>query len=83
MAKFQVSDLVKVKIEKEPYYSGYGGNPKITIPVGTIGVVGAVDVPAVTQSRYVPHPTTFNCVDFRLDDKKWRGSYYDNQIERA
>lgn len=66
-------DRVKLLIAKEPYYSGRAGNPKVIIPIGTEGIVGVVDVPAVRQrmnpgtGKYYD-PPDFNCVDFILPD---------------
>jgi hypothetical protein len=76
--KFQIGHKVITLIDKEPYYSNYGGNPKIIIPKGTIGYVGAVNVPVVHNIGKGLH---FNCVDFEIEGKTWRGSYYDKEIK--
>lgn len=79
MAKFKLGDRVETLIPDEPYYSGYGGNPRIVIPAGTVGVIGAVDVPAVRHRKGKPY--TFFCVDFEIEGKHWRGSYYKDEIK--
>lgn len=66
----QIGDKVMALRPLTPYYSGYGGNPKVTIPVGTIGVVGDVNCPPVktitnTVGNHVTGPS-FDCVDFNL-----------------
>ena len=61
-SKFQIGDKVEILIDKEPYYSDYAGNPKVVIPKGSVGTIGAVNVPSVCREG-----VTFNCVDFVLE----------------
>ena len=82
---FTVDQQVKLLVDKVPYYCGYAGNPKVTIPAGTVGTVGAVDVPYVVRRN-----KTFTCVDFDLpgvfngnpqfNKTIWRCSCDDNEI---
>ena len=72
-------DVVKTLVQKSPYYSGYGGRPTVTIPMGFIGTVGAVDVAAVYRTP--GRPARFLCVDFMVDGVQWRGNYYPDEIE--
>ncbi len=82
MSKFRIGDRVELLVDKEPYYSGYAGNPKVLIPAGTIGVIGDVDVPGVYSGK------TFTCVDFELPNvyhgnskqNLWRCSCYRGEI---
>lgn len=60
MAKLNIGTKVKLLVDAEPYYSSYGGNPKVIIKAETIGTVMAVDVPKVRGKG------TFICVDFIL-----------------
>jgi hypothetical protein len=59
----RVGDRVTPKAPVKPYYSGYAGNPEVTIYPGMVGVVAVTRVPAVMR---VGHRTEFNCVDFNL-----------------
>lgn len=87
-SKFKVGDKVVILVDKQPYYSGYGGNPLVTIPKGTIGTVEAVNVPSVHRDNIY-----FNCVDFVLDgvysgnpsfkQNVWRCSLFDNEIRKV
>jgi len=63
--KFKVGDKVSLRRPMKPYYSGYSGNPDVIVGVGQVGVVGAVDVPAVHPTRS-GKTRTFNCIDFML-----------------
>ena len=55
----KVGDLVELLVDVVPYYSGYAGNPKVLITKGTIGRIGAVNVPPVRGNG-----ANFLCVDF-------------------
>ena len=87
--KFKVGDKVRPKISKEAYYSQYAGNPHVVITPDMVGVVGAVNVPAVYGCK--GKPSHFHCVDFVIADKfsgnpihqhnTWRASFYENDIE--
>ena len=87
--KFKKGDKVTPKIEKEPYYSDYAGNPKVVIKPGEIGTVAAIDVPCVHQTRR--EFDAFICVDFYLsgvfhgdprhNNCTWRCSFYPDEIE--
>lgn len=55
----KLGDRVTVKERVEGYYSRYGGNPAIFLEPGTVGVVGAIDVPSVCREG-----VSFVCVDF-------------------
>lgn len=93
--KWKVGDKVKLTVEKEPYYSNYGGNPKVIIPAGTIGTVAAVNVPCVVRHRCIiqDHGDTFTCVDFVLDgvfsgnpihkNITWRVAVYKGQAKKV
>ena len=75
----KIGDRVKTRTEKVPYYSGYGGRPTMSIPAGTYGTVGAVDVAAV---RHIPgNPPRFLCLDFTVDGVAWRGAYYPDEVQ--
>ena len=84
--KFKVGDKVLTIQDEKPYYSGYAGNPDVLIPKGSIGIIGAVDVPCVHIEG------TFNCVDFIVLDKydgnpdlkqnKWRCSIDSKNIKK-
>lgn len=89
--QIEVGSLVVLKVDKVPYYSGYGGNPEVLIKAGTIGIVGAVDVPRVSPPRNEAdnEPTTFHCVDFVRPEfngdpthgnHTWRVSAYAREI---
>ena len=77
MTKIKEGDKVFTTIQQEPYYSGYEGLPKTIIPVGAIGIVGTINVPAVRSTR------TFTCVDFIVNGRKWRGAYHKGEIKRV
>ena len=55
-----IGDKVELLEDTAPYYSNYGGNPKVVVPKGTIGTVMAINVPKIR------HNGSFNCVDFVL-----------------
>jgi hypothetical protein len=84
--KFHINDEVITLVDAEPYYSGYAGNPVVTIPKGSIGIVKAVKCPFVRTKGY------FNCVDFVVTDKfqgnpkfknnVWRCSLTDKEIKK-
>ena len=87
--KFKVGDCVVPKIKREAYGSNYARSPKVVIGPPMIGVVAAVDVPAV-------HPTStgkdlsFYCVDFVVagvhafglekNPPIWRCNFYDGEL---
>lgn len=85
--KFKVGDKVVTTQDERPYYSGYAGNPVVLIPKGSIGYIGAIDVPCVRGKG------TFNCVDFIVPDKyngnpalkndKWRCSIKSENLKSA
>ena len=64
--QFHIGQRVKLLVDKVPYYA----KPDFVIPAGSIGVVGATDVPGVYSGRY------FTCVDFN----SWRVSAYQEEI---
>lgn len=89
-----VGDRVRLLVDKEPYYSGYAGNPKIVITAGTIGTVGAVDVPPVTVRKWSKRQEEdFTCVDFNLpgvyqgderhNNTVWRAAVYRDEMEKV
>lgn len=41
--KLRVGDKVRLLVKVEPYGSGYAGSPKVILPPGQEGIVGAVD----------------------------------------
>jgi hypothetical protein len=49
MVQPKVGDSIALKIDREPWYSGYGLNPRHIVPAGEIGVVTAVNVPVVRK----------------------------------
>jgi hypothetical protein len=77
---FQVGDIVTTREAKPAFYSEYAGNPKQWFEPGMIGIVAAVDVPAVRQLR--GYPDTYCCVDFvgtsdhSRRNRVWRVSLY-------
>lgn len=58
MGKLKVGDKVTVTEPCEAFYSNYGGNPKVIIQPGEIGIVKAISVPMVSENH------TFICVDY-------------------
>jgi len=86
-SKLKVGDKVTTLQELTPYYSGYAGNPVVIIPIGSVGIVEAVDVPCVCREG------SFICVDFIVPDKfdgnpalkqnKWRCAINNNHIKFA
>jgi hypothetical protein len=70
--KFDVESHVRTLVRGIAYDS------EIFIPKGSQGIVRAVNVPVV---RSVGKGVTFNCVDFVVNGKVERGSYYNNEIE--
>ena len=82
--KFRIGQKVQTLVDAIPYYSGYAGNPKVLIPKGSNGIIGAVKCPYVNKQGY------FNCVDFVISDKfhgnpkfknnVWRCSFNDKEI---
>ena len=76
--ELKVHDWVRTLVEKEPYYPGYGGNPRITVPVNTTGIVIAVNVPYITGPK-----KTFTVVDFEIAGKKLRGNYDKKELKRG
>ena len=92
--QIEVGSLVVLKVDKVPYYSGYGGNPEVLIKAGDVGQVVAVDVPRVCEStdRDHPAPPTFHCVDFVREEFQgdpthgnhtWRVSAYSHEVTLA
>lgn len=83
--KIDIGDEVVTLKDVEPYYSGYAGNPKVIIPKGSFGLVGAVKCPYVNKKGY------FNCVDFlipgvfqgdaKFNDCTWRASLTNKEIK--
>ena len=88
MGKFIAGDMVTAKTDGEPYYSGYGINPRVVIPAGSVGTVKCTDVPFV--SRQKGEPAVFNCVDFVIPgvyagaaqhgNKTWRRAICDSDL---
>jgi hypothetical protein len=86
-SKFKVGDQVITLRDYYPYYSNYAGNPVVLIPKGSVGIIGAVDVPKVSREG------TFNCVDFIVPDKfdgnpelkqnKWRCAISDEFLQKT
>ena len=84
MGKFREGDIVIVRTDGEPYYSGYGINPRVVIPAGSVGTVKCTDVPFVSRQA------VFNCVDFVIPgvyagaaqhgNKTWRRSICDSDL---
>lgn len=64
---FAMGTKVVILQDESPYYSGYAGNPHVVILAGSTGIVGATDVPYVTQSKEKGRGDYFVCVDFILD----------------
>lgn len=63
-----IGTKVRLLKDEEPYYSGYAGNPSITIKKGTIGIIGATDVPFVYRKSVEKCQCDyFVCVDFVID----------------
>jgi len=60
--QFQIGDRVTVKERVGGYGSGYVGNDVFFFSPGMVGIVGAVNVPAVWGNG----SSTFICVDFTL-----------------
>jgi hypothetical protein len=56
--------------DEEAYYSDYAGNPKVVVKAGTVGMVGATDVPYVCHMRDPVQDEQrgayFVCVDFKI-----------------
>jgi len=56
--------------DEEAYYSGYAGNPVVVVKKGTVGVVGATDVPYVHPMKdrieNAKRGNYFVCVDFKI-----------------
>lgn len=69
--KIKVGDKVEVTKVHVPYYSGYAGNPTVVITAGTIGIVGATNVPYVRNSQASDkgRGDYFVCVDFKVRGK--------------
>lgn len=88
MGKFREGDLVIVRTDGEPYYSGYGINPRVVIPAGSVGTVKCTDVPFVRRQK--GEPAVFNCVDFVIPgvyagaaqhgNKTWRRDICDGDL---
>lgn len=73
---------------REAYYTGYAGNPPCFFEPGDIGIVGAVDVPAVFHNPE-NRSDLFACVDFEKPEyptpgqhntTRWRCSMYYHQM---
>jgi len=64
--KIKVGDIVELLQDEIPYYSGYAGNPHVTIPKGSKGIVGATKVPYVRGNTEKGCGDYFVCVDFIL-----------------
>ena len=86
--KFAIGQKVRSKISKEAYYSGYAGNPVVTITPEMVGTIGAINVPAVRGSK--PY---FHCVDYVIPEvfsgnpihgnNVWRASFHEDELELA
>ena len=63
---FKVGVKVELLQTEKPYGSGYGINPEVFVPKGSIGIVGATDVPYVWESKEKGHGDYFVCVDVEL-----------------
>lgn len=88
---------VRLLKDEEAYYSGYAGNPVVVIKAGTIGVVGATDVPYVCpmkdNAENKRRGDYFVCVDFvlpgvfsgnpKFKQNKWRCGVNPKDMEKA
>ena len=70
--KFEVGDYVITLVR------GIAYDTMTFIPKDSQGIVGAVGVPVV---RNIGKGLTFNCVDFVINGKLERSSYYNNEID--
>lgn len=75
---FEVGDKVELLKDHEPYYSDYGGNPKVIVHKGTIGTVMVVNAPSVCREGVY-----FNCVDFVLEGIYSGNPIYKNNVWRC
>src|SRR5436305_13025357 len=83
--KPQRGDIVTCRTREEAYSSRYAGNPECWFEPGDEGVVAAVAVPVVVNTR---GHLTFCCIDFYKDGipynhgrSPWRVAlYYDNIV---
>lgn len=66
------------KVETTVLQFGYAPYNQVPIPIGTVGMVGAVKVSCVRQ---VDKCKTFNCVDFVLNGRKIRSSYHNHELK--
>lgn len=79
MRKIQVGDSVTVKKPIAAMYSGYTGNPTITLTPDIRGRVAVVNVPAV---RDLGQGKFYHCVDFycAATGRIERASVYPNNL---
>lgn len=70
-----VGDVVVLKEDTVPYYSGYGGLPHCRIPAGTRGVVSHVNVPPVRGNG-----PNFNVARFEFEGNSWSASFYRKDV---
>lgn len=70
----QMGETVTCLRPVEAYYSGRYGNPHCFFEPGDVGVVGAIDVPAVYHNPENPSDL-FACVDFEKAEIPTRGQY--------
>ena len=69
----KVGDTVTLLRDTVPWYSGYGANPSVTLPAGTIGTVQAVNVPPVRGTARTP---SYCVARFTFTDGPWQVSFH-------
>ena len=79
-----IGDTVTCKTPVRAFYSDYAGNPEVIFRPGMVGVVKALNVPAVTGKE-----RTYTCVDFngpwsigKNPIDIWRVALHDKNIKK-
>ena len=73
-----IGDQVTTKVTKDCYYYNYPkGRNLIRFEPGMIGVIAHTKVPCVMVTG---NPQTFNCIDFKVDEKLYRCALWTTEI---
>jgi len=70
----KIGDRITLKQDKEPWYSGYGLNPKHVVRAGEVGTVTAINVPVVRKvgKRNSYHVAQFGQWQVAFNDGEYR-----------
>ena len=68
-----IGQTITLSRPRVPWYSGYGANPRVELPVGSVGVVTHVDVPNVRGRG------SYSVARFTHEGQSWQVSFGDRE----